>query len=154
MVISVNFLHQLTLHVEDTCNNRITTPFNTIWSRSWFAVCVAAFYTNAQILSFCLTAILPEIRSVILILPDNSTLHNRQAAACNTSHDFNLLKTSGKEFVFFRFLEESWFWTEGGRGLKQVGKRISFQSLCLDMQLKFDQYLSMICVCIYSSRFC
>ena len=54
---------------------------------------------------------------------------------------------------FFYFPEESWFWTEGERGLKQVDKRISFQSLCLDLQLKFDQYLSLICVCIYSSRF-
>ena len=55
---------------------------------------------------------------------------------------------------FFYFLEESWFWTEGERGLKQADKRISFQSLCLDLQLKLDQYLSLICLCIYNIRFC
>ena len=62
-------------------------------------------------------------------------------------------KRPAMNLSFFCFLEESWFWTEGERGLKQVDKRISFQSLCLDLQLKFDQYLSLICVCIYSSRF-
>ena len=63
-------------------------------------------------------------------------------------------KRPAMNFSFIYFLEESWFWTEGERDLKQEDKRISFQSLCLDLQLKFDQYLSLICVCIYSSQFC
>ena len=44
-------------------------------------------------------------------------------------------KRPAMNLFFFCFLEEFWFWTEGERGLKQADKRISFQSLCLDLQL-------------------
>ena len=78
---------------------------------------------SAQILSFCPTTILPEILSAILILPDNSTLHNRQAAACNTSHDFNLLKTSGHEFDLFLFSRRVLILDRGREGFKAGGQK-------------------------------
>ena len=137
-VISVNFLHQLTLHVEITCNNRLTTPFNTIWSLLWF-------FQQQSYLRFYLPF------WFYLIIPLCTT--DRPLLATHPMIWISW-KRPAMNLSFFYFLEESWFWTEGERGWKQADKRISFQSLCLDLQLKFDQYLSLICVCIYSSRFC
>ena len=105
---------------------------------------------SAQILSFCPTTILPEILSSILIyliIPLCTT--DRPLLA---THPMILIswKRPAMNLSFFYFLEESWFWPEGERGFKQVDKRISFQSLCLDLQLKFDQYL---CIHAKSGRY-
>ena len=70
-----------------------------------------------------LRSILPEILSAILILPDNSTLHNRQTAACNTPHDLNLLKTSGHEFFLYLFSRRVLILDRGREGFKAGGQK-------------------------------